>query len=286
MKLLLAVLLCVPFIGARFKRSLAEDTCTVDYLKTRGFPLNDFVSSEKLSDDECKTLVDLKKTQNHEKVLERIRSDEKLKVEEECILGRMVKLDFYEVLLLENVYQGQGFGEIDWREAKLKTVQETISESLKNFLNTCSTTSKRFGDAFDSLLTAPDRGGADEKDYCLRMQINKEKLLTAFSVNLEENPKNINVTNVDCKYQMNHLKDELILASMHTIFPDENDDKKLNCAKNAMVENNFATEILQFGVMQELLRLNLLSPRIKNRMRKQFIEIMTRTQRNVISKCF
>lgn len=295
MNLLIFSLLCVvPLIAARSLGGRETDTCIADYLKKAGLIESSFGSNEPLN-QLCSAIVDVTKKHIMESVRLEVLSDKDMREEEVCIMKSLKQSDFGNSLLVMYVYETSENMDEVLRAEKLKAGQTRVTEATFNSFMSCQA-DKKFGQIFDEIVEGEDSSSAEEtdamEDHCIRKHIIDHKLIDA-DLNLQVNPKNLDVANTDCSvlYQkaLKEAEDDVVKAMM-----DEDDSSEegeaaktkpnpgdVTCLLDVIRKGNHIDQMLQFDYVKEL---NLSEAR-KTEMRSKFIGLMTKLAGNA-SKCF
>lgn len=295
MNLLIASLLCVaPLIAARSLGGRETDTCIADYLKDAGLIESSFGSDKPLN-PLCSAIVDVTKRHILESVRLEVLSDKDMRGEEACIMKSLKQSDFGNSLLVMYVYETAENMDEALKAEKLKAGKTRVTEATFNSFFLCQA-DKKFGQIFDEIVDGEDSSSSEEtdpmEDYCIRKHIVDHKLIDA-DLTLQVNPKNLDVSNVDCTvlYQkaLKEAEDDVVKAMMDQDQSSEEGDAAstkpnpgdVTCLLGVIRNGNYIDQMLQFDYVKEL----NLSQAKKTEMRSEFIAMMTKLAGSA-SKCF
>lgn len=270
----------------------ATDTCITDFLASKGLVDPELASADPPS-QLCSAIVEVTKGLLLKGVREEIVKDEDMNPEIDCIMENLKNSDFSNYLLVMYVYEAaeglSGNKKIEVMEVLHMNLTKTTFDSFIN----CQAVSK-FGPIFDAILV--DESSSEEEmdvkeDYCVRKRVADYKLIDMDQVKIEINPKNIDVSDIDCNvlYQkaLKDGEDELVKSLLEDGSSEEDQDSKkleptnVACLIGVIREDNYIDQMLPFDYIKEM---NLGTAK-KKEMRDKFIKIMTKLAKDS-SKCF
>ena len=195
----------------------------------------------------------------YKKLEVRLATKEEIGEDSKCVVDRLKKHDFADLTMKFMVYERVNENEPDRKHKKaLKAVDYTMEKRSENAIILFKA-SKEFGTIFDRLLDITADGADNDagdgliEDYCVKKYLIDNNFIdpTTYTINL--NPKNIDVTGVECK--------EIVDASktganndFKEIFEDETKKtsrRTQKCLNNAAISNNYFENISKVAVFGE-----------------------------------
>lgn len=288
MKLLLTVIVSlVSLINARSFEGRGSDSCIADYLTSKHL-IKGNLGSGLPPNQLCLAIVEVTKSNILNGVRDQLLSDLSMRDDTKCILNHLRKSDFGDNLLVAYVYEGQSQGED--KQSRLDQAEARIKKTTFDSFMVCQA-EKKFSKLFDELFSedSTEEELEPEDDYCFRKHIKDKNLITIEGLHINLNPKNLNVSSIDCDAilpkAMRNAESELVKAITEESSSEETSDKASNdettCVLAVVKENKFINQMLPYDYAMEM----TLSPEQKEILRGHFVALMTKVAERT-SKCF
>jgi hypothetical protein len=289
MKLLLVFVVCiVPLVTARTFGGRATDSCIADFLTSRRL-MKEGLGSGQDPNQECLAIVEITKRNIIEGVQQQLLSDKSMRDDSKCITNHLRKSDFGNYLLMTFVYESSTKMDEEEKRLHLKKTESKIAKLTFDSFMVCQAEkkfSKLFEDLFQEDSTEEELG--PHEDYCFRKHIVQNNLITVEGVELDLNPKGIDISGIDCSTiypkALKEAVDELVKAITEENSSEEEVvkmDASVPCVKAVILENKFIDQMLPFDYVKEY----TLNHEQKESLRKNFVVVMGKVAEKT-SKCF
>lgn len=135
------------------------------------------------------------------------------------------------------------------KKKKIADNHKDVMNILSNIEYLCKV--EKFNNLFDE-FTKEDEDGKEDLplDYCTKNYVIKNNLVDPVLYRINPNPKNIDVTNIDCDSKDSFSK--LILNLIMDEFIKDENISEAECAKEKYQENNFMNQTILITVLKDL----------------------------------
>ena len=192
-------------------------------------------------------------------VKKKLDEKEELRNSSECIVDRLKEVNFvdyaFKVQMLSEENDEDTDGE---RIEEMTAAMQKFIELSGNAIIDCHF-SDQFGAIFDSIMTNESQEDEElsvEDDYCVRKHIIEHKLIDTTKYKLDVNPKNLDVSSIDCEELYNNLvikiKDQMV-AGMKEIDIDDSSSTNISdkCVLNIVDSYDYVNKLEYFDYLKE-----------------------------------
>lgn len=273
---ILGVFTLTSFVESRYIDSSAKTNCYIKYLKSIGKLDENFEEdSEGFNNDIACDFESLKQDIYRESALT-IRRKTEFGKNTKCIMSELRSKNWAETQMLDIVYAS-----LD-AESNANKYAEKIAESEAagdkigvNAFFYCLAADE-FGEMFDKFIE--DNSSSSEEDdpveeYCVRKYVVDNNLIDTTKYNLALNPKNIDVSNVNCDEIIAKTFKDFEKSITKTLIDDDDfdfNDTEAQCTLTKYREGNFGPKFMVAAILGEL----NLSAEGKAEEKKKFIDAM------------
>jgi len=245
----------VAFASAAPVVNKGESNCIIKYLKSVNQLAANFPEYP-ASGNAIETCDDhLKETKKaiYENVALELRNDDEMRPYMHCVMEKLRADKWSDVILKLVVYEEAADLNIENHEAKAAELDEIFVTGTAETLKNCMF-EKEFGKIFDKMINSSSSEEEEdlESDYCLRKYATDNNLIDP-SYNLVLNPKNIDVTAINCtpivQKAIKETEDEFIKT-----FREEKDlsDAKVDCIVAKYRQEKFSDRLLSIAALSEV----------------------------------
>jgi len=149
--------------------------------------------------DVCENYLKDSRTAIYDSLVSLLRKNVKTRPYKHCTMEKLRADESSDLVLKQMVYESATDLNIENREAKADKLYQALLEKTKGIIKNCIF-EKEFGNDFDNLIKNKTSSSEKEdflSDYCLRKHVSDNNLIDS-SYNLVLNPKNIDITTVNC----------------------------------------------------------------------------------------
>lgn len=262
---------------SRQVHNYAEINCFIKHLKSVG----------KLEADYPEFNV-AKQVQNCENVMKVFQKEvykkvalaQKLDFEEhsKCIMNDLRSQNWVDHIMIQGVVLASDTLSDVEKTAKVEEIETVVKQIVADAINFC-VNQKEFGELFDAFFIN-DSSNEEEDDqiaeYCGRKYVIDKNLIDSAVYDVVLNPKNLEVSTVDCEENnkklfklLNDLIEEILKKDEHVGL----NAIQIQCAMKKYHENNFIDKLIRIAVISEC---NVTEEQ-KLSERKAFIKFMSET---------
>jgi len=152
--------------------------------------------------DVCENYLKDSIAESYDSTASRLRKDDEMRPYMDCTMGKLRADEWSDLFLKRAVYKSAVDLNIENRQAKVDELKQALIEKTADTLKNCIY-EKKFGKIFDKMIKNDSSSSSSsdeddlETDYCARKHVTDNNFIDP-SYNLVLNPKNIDVTVVNC----------------------------------------------------------------------------------------
>lgn len=275
---MLFVLLSIT-VDAREIIDKPKINCFIKHLKAANKLDSDFPELSVTNEvEDCNQVIKDVQNESLKKVALVIRKNKDVGSQTPCIMDDLRAHTWTDDFFLQAVYQFSNNLSANEKKKKIDEADARSIKFLEQSIKSCFY-QKEFGEMFDELFKQDESSSEEDneplEDYCARKYVVDKSLVDSDVYTVVLNPKNIDVTNVDCKTVLKKVtKDfEEVMAKK---FKDDDDmslgDTEIACAMQKYSQGNFVDRIFVVFALSEI---NITDEQ-KQDERKKFIGFMTK----------
>jgi hypothetical protein len=200
---LFAIFLLFSLAKSRPTDSDEAENCLMEYLRDRNKLDSDFT----VSDSPvlyCSIAMDALVTSHKDRIRFEISQKPELKVD--CLMDALNNENFVDDLILRDVIYTSNAVKEEKREGKFKVVQAKLKKTFEDAAKKCNSDPAYAGLFSLMLQTKNETMPVLIHNYCTTKFVKDSNLINL--ANVEENPNNIDTTNVNCNEIIENLKNE------------------------------------------------------------------------------
>lgn len=175
-----------------------------------------------------------------------------------CIMDNLKSKNWTNDFMLKVIYEESESLTEDVKTSKVKEIDASVAQTCHEVLTFCIT-EKYFGDIFDETFENDENISSEKQDetenYCNRKYVVDNNLIDSTKYNVIFNPKNIDVSDVNCEQVVKKaidVMDNEIEDALRNHRNFKNNEGKIQCALEKYRVENYITTRFKLVVLSEL----------------------------------
>jgi hypothetical protein len=292
--MMLVILLFAAVIAAVKSAPTGNDHCIENYLKQK-----ELLSSEFGNDDEvtptCESIVESIKESILKQLQDAFNEEEDMKNQTACMIESMQATTYVDEMLLLYVYEKDNEAATNDEKEEMKAeIMHNAHVFTIHALLKCKS-SEMFGELFDSIFEEDSSSSeeddlTDSEDYCVRKHVIENNLIDTAKYQLDENPKKINVSELDCsaiyksvveKIETKIIDEVPVLGSEESSESKDDVDSDSECLLQVIRTGEFVDKLTPFEFLKEF----SMTDEQKGEEKQKFIDIMSEMTEKFATEC-
>lgn len=237
------------------------------------------------TDVECTNQIEIFQNTFYVELANELKKDADLEPNVDCLVSQLKDAKFAEFEMKKLVLTSSKKMSKRKRKKALKAIDYSLEKSMENALKLC-TSVEAFGELFDELYSYKNDNETEseqyQEDYCLRVYIVENNFINTTVYNINVNPHNISVSELNCNELVKSSKDEVEEEFREEFVGEWNRPSKrvIKCIKKSILTGNFFENTLRVVMLGEI----KIDDDLKTDERNMFIKNMRKLYEKIL-KC-
>lgn len=278
-------ILIVTFVACvvldKAEAEIKSYTCMVDHLRSLKLLDKDFryrSTSTSSESSQCQSDIEEYRGLFYEAMESELKGDEDLSENVDCLIEQFKNINLAEVSMKKSIYQNSRAVSQRKRKKFIKAIEFSLEKKMSNAIKMC-TFEQAFGEAFDEFFgkdpekqEEPEGEEEHQVNYCLKKHMVDKGFINTTVYNLDLNPKNIDISELNCDKYIEAAVDEAV-DLIKEEFEEELElpsKRFMRCITKTAREGNFLEISLRVQILSDL----KISKELQVEERSHYIESM------------